>query len=367
MDFPYSNCSALKPVVAPSQSPHYMAPHWSISYVRVCGLFCPIASAAYSIGGFILIKIILKFGRYAKMIRMKKALFALLIALLLFTGIGALYSHVFAPCSQPVSYSIGALDPRFKITPETALKEAKAAEAIWEKAAGKNLFDYNPNSAFKINFIYDDRQARTDELKQLTGDLQITEKQYESIGQQSTALARDYDAKHAAYIAASAKLQSDLDQYNKEVDTWNTQGGAPPAEYAKLQAEKAALNQRAAELETSRQNLNALASQINLLANKGQNIAADYNSNVSTYNQKFGTSTVFDEGIYSGKDINIYQFKGMNDLELVLTHEMGHALGLSHVTDPKSVMYYLMQDQNLNTIALGTADIAELKAVCKLK
>src|SRR4051812_11284831 len=204
---------------------------------------------------------------------MKKVFYALLTPVLLFAGIGVLYSRMQPPCSQPVSYSIGAIDPRFHLTKDTALKQAKAAEALWEKAAGKNLFDYSSTSPFKINFIYDDRQARTDELAQIAGNLKTTKNQFDSIGEQATTLSKEYDTKHAAYQDASMRLQSDLDAYNKEVDKWNSEGGAPESEYKKLQAEKDALNKRSVQLENNRQSLNALASQINSLASEGHNIA----------------------------------------------------------------------------------------------
>jgi vacuolar-type H+-ATPase subunit I/STV1 len=297
---------------------------------------------------------------------MKRIFYGLIVALLLFAGIGVLSSRMSPPCSAPLTYSIGSFDSRFGVTQADFIKEVQAAESVWENAAGRDLFKYDPNSSFKVNLIYDDRQAQTDAYKQIEDTLQSSENQFNSLDEEYKSLAAEYQQKHDAYTVSSSKLESDLAAYNKEVDSWNKKGGAPESEYQKLDAEKADLDARSQALESDRQALNALGSKVNLLADEGSGVAANYNNTVSTYNEKFGTSTEFDQGDYRGNVINIYQFKGMNDLELVLAHELGHALGMNHVQNSKSIMYYLLQDQNLNDIKPTAEDMAELDSVCKL-
>src|SRR5436190_875481 len=71
------------------------------------------------------------------------------------------------PCRQPIAYSLGQFDTKFGISKTDFLSAVATAEAIWEKPIGKELFNYTPDGALKINLIYDARQDATTKLKSM--------------------------------------------------------------------------------------------------------------------------------------------------------------------------------------------------------
>ncbi len=59
-----------------------------------------------------------------------------------------------APCGQPITYTVGTLDTRFGISQASLLRDSEYAKQRWEKAAGRQLFAYQPDGVLKINLIY---------------------------------------------------------------------------------------------------------------------------------------------------------------------------------------------------------------------
>jgi hypothetical protein len=235
------------------------------------------------------------------------------------------------PCAQPVHYAVGSVDKRFDITNAALIEDLKTAAAIWNKAAGKTVLVYDPAAPMKINLIYDEREANA------------------KLGVQITARQTEQDNERATLDALQSQFATDQAAYNQEVQTINARGGATKSEAVRLN------NQRAA--------LGVLADSINhQIAVFNASVAA-LNAVVEEYNKTAGHT--FEEGQYvrdaQGQRINIFEFIGTLQLERVLAHEFGHAIGLGHNDDPKSIMYAKNESGNL---VPTTSDLAALKTVC---
>jgi hypothetical protein len=293
---------------------------------------------------------------------MKVGIQLLFLLLVIVSGLFALGLQV--PCKQVITYRLGNIDPRFGLESKELERALRTAEAPWENLAQRELFRLTPDGGVVINFIYDERQERTEEEIKLDAAEARTNREQENIDTSYKTLQKDFEQRGGAYEQDVASYKSRLAEYNDEVERFNTDPDRKESEGARLRREAKDLSAEATTIEQKRLALNGLANRLNALAGKEQRIVEQYNSQVENFTERFAGEGVFDQGDYGGKELNIYQYKTGEDLNLVLAHELGHTLGIEHVENPQSLMYYLMGEQPTGGIILSQEDRGAFGQIC---
>jgi hypothetical protein len=237
-------------------------------------------------------------------------------------------------CERTLAYSLGELDGRFAIGRDAALLAARRAADLWEEAAGRKVFRYDPRAPFAIHLHFDDRQETSVAAKAQRARIESGD--------------RDLQELHGRYEALRAAYDAQRRGYESDVGGWNARGGAPAAELERLNGQ--------------RQQLRAMVEQLNGMAGELRPLASSLRTEVDSLNAKTGRA--FDRGDFKGSRIDIYQFDDEKDLSLLLTHELGHALGVQHQPDPAAIMHFARTAENSSELALTDADRKGLRRAC---
>lgn len=244
-----------------------------------------------------------------------------------------------SPCDVTTGYKIGTVDSRFNLTAEQLQSDINGATEVWGQVYGKELFAPNSTAKLTINLIFDERQGLSNQIGALENTLKSKQ--------------NDLGPEIAAYQQKIAAFQKKVADLNDQINYWNSKGGAPKDEYDKLIAQQQALKSEGDSLNAEAKRLNQSTNDFNLQVN-------NLNSQINQFNDTLTSKP--EEGLYNPNTdtIDIYFDVDKNELIHTLAHELGHSLGMQHVENPQSIMYF----RSNRIIHASEDDKAELARVC---
>jgi prefoldin subunit 5 len=272
------------------------------------------------------------------------------------------------PCASPILYSIGAVDPRFGISKADFAEATAQAAKLWSNGAQRPLFAPVSTGGLAISALYDQRQQARDQMKTLGIHLDAGRQSYDQLHARYDALKKNYDAADAAYEQKLARYNERKDVYGVEAHRLAQNGGVTAAQARQFNQEHDALNAQADSLNEQQAALQKQAADINAVVSVLRDLAAAQNLSIDQF-QSIGSAigNEYEAGLYEsdarGQRISAYSFEGANELRRLLAHELGHALGLGHLVDSGSIMYYLNQSK---TSTLSATDLRALRGRCGL-
>ena len=266
------------------------------------------------------------------------------------------------PFDTRLRFRLGEVDPRFNISQSELIQLCEDAIQIWQKGTEKPLLVYDPKAKLTINLIYDQRQmeyeAQKNSRKQLDEAQNTNQQRSAELDERYSTL----EQRNQQLQVQRDQLHQDFEQLNQQRMSWSRIEHENGPHRQQIEQQYQQLKVQAEQLDQAIRNLKAENEQYNQQVQQhNQNIHA-YNVNVDHMNQRFPPRE-FHKGIYNGRHIEIYQFDNKDDLRLTIAHELGHALGLDHNSDPEALMYPILGGQNMQNFSLKEADRIMLRAL----
>lgn len=275
------------------------------------------------------------------------------------------------PCSEPLSYSIGEIDSRFGIDRDGVKQRMEIAAEVWSVAMERPMAVHKPGEEadITVNFVYDERQELVDGELRFRERIRTEQNLLDRMQNKHEQKRREFERRSEEYVLYAERTTEKLDDLNVWVRETNEAGGFMPDDVETFDERKSDVEQRQQRVLNERRALDDMAAEINREQERINRKIEENNDRIDAYNEEFAGSTRFTKATFqrigSVGVIRVNQFMTRREIPLLLAHELGHAFGLDHVSDPRSVMHSQMGGQQYYpTLELSREDREAIQNLC---
>lgn len=277
---------------------------------------------------------------------------------------------VVPPCNEPLTFRVGDIDERFSISKDELIEVIEHVTGVWSDVTGVPAAAYSADGEVSVHLVYNEQQQLTDREREFSNRIRERENYVKTLEHNYNEMLERYNVRASIYQDESHQLQRRIDELNEWVSERNQGGGFNEEQLQDFERRKNEIDRENSQLNREARQLSEMAEEVNRKLDELNREINRKNDLIREYNTRFSGTKQFTQGTFewqgNRKWINIYQFSNRAELELVVAHEMGHALGLDHVENPASIMHHLMGGQESGRLILSHEDRLALRERCGL-
>ncbi|MGX5915695.1 matrixin family metalloprotease [Aliidiomarina sp. Khilg15.8] len=256
-------------------------------------------------------------------------------------------------CRSPLYLHLDTLSEEFNLSRLEASLALQEAADMWNEAVGDNMLRIQHGKGIPVRFIYDHRQQMLEKFSAEDAALEAQSDELTDYRAEVSALIEELD--EAAEALESPQSRRDPEAHNKAVQRYNENVQVYLDKQQDFNAKVAEFNSRQERLRSARLEAQQGFSEQGLDGQSG-----DYRGGWTTRNGRPVSPL--------NESISVYKFGSQQTLVAILAHEIGHAIGMGHVSGHSSIMSPTRNEgpgYNHEPARLSTLDIEAVQRVCE--